>query len=166
MLVLPTRSQRRAESRDDARKHPHHPKPSQYGRVAEIVHGRTRLPEARIGTTSGQRRIDAKRNARGEFWRTVAIRVSVDMEPYFRASLHLLGHGTRIVSRTRVVNWLAYEFDVHIPGAPATAVRAEPVWWSEYDERGHHTIRLHRVNYADANGQGIEDAEQLAEVAS
>jgi hypothetical protein len=89
------------------------------------------------------------------------------MEPYFRDTLHLLGHGTRIVSRTRVVNWLAYEFNVHIPGAPADAVTAEPVWWSDYDaSTGLSTVRLHCVDYRDAAGQLIETAGQLAEVAS
>ena len=161
-----TRSQRRAHSRDEARRHPHHPKPKGYGEVAELVHARPRLPAARLGTTSGQRRVNAKRTARGEFWRTVAIRVSVEVEPYFRDSLHLLGHGTRIVSRSVPMDWFAYDFDVHIPGAPASAVTAEPAWQSEYDDHGGHTVRLYYIDYRDVDGQRIETAEQLAEVAS
>jgi hypothetical protein len=157
MLVLPTRSRRRAKSRDEARKHPHHPKLRQHGRVAEIVHGRTRLPEARIGATSGRRRIDAKRNARGEFWRTVRIQVSAEIEPYFRQHLALLDEGARIVSARPSRCAPTWDMDVHIPGAPANAVTAEPVLVSVRHD-GYWQPRVEYVDYRDAAGQRIEVA--------
>lgn len=153
------RSVRRTASRVEARKHPLPPKPSSFGEVAELVHSRPRLPDARTGTTSGQRRINAKRVERGEFWRTVRVSVSPDLEPSFRQHLDLLGHGARIVG-ARPHSWMfGWGLDVHIPGAPADAVTAEPVWWSEYDGHGGHSIRLQHVEYRDAAGQSIETAE-------
>lgn len=116
--------------------------------------------------TSGQRRVDAKRTQRGEYWRTVRISVSADYEPYFRQHLGHLGRGTRIVSARPSWYGMSWDMDVHIPGAPAKAARADLVWWSEYDGHGRHSLRPHSVDYFDASGYRIETAEQLAEVAS
>lgn len=104
--------------------------------------------------TSGQARINAKRNERAEFWRTVKVRVSAEMEPYFQRTLHLLGRGTRIDGRRQEVAWFAVELDVHIPSAPADAVRAEPVYYSDWN--GDHPVpRLDYVVFHDAAGRVI-----------
>lgn len=150
------RSARRAFSRDAARKF------ARPGRntatvpdVAALVHARHPLPYHAPSTATGRLRRDTKRNQRAEFWRTVKIRVSVELEPYFRRSLHLLGKGARIDGGHKVVNWCAWDLAVHVPGAPAAAVRAEPVYYSDWNGE-HHVPRIDHVQWYDADGQRIE----------
>jgi hypothetical protein len=152
------RSIRRAASRVEARKHPIAPKPSSFGETAELVHSRPRLPQPRLGTTSGQRRVNAKRTQRGEFWRTVRVQVWPEMETYFREHLHHLGDGTRIVSQTLPAAERVIDFHVHIPGAPSNAASAEPAW---YVDHRHAEPRpyLDHIDWYDAGGQLIETAE-------
>lgn len=68
MLATLPRSERRAASRDEARANPVPPREPSHGLVGEIVHQQhpMRLPFA--GTCSGQRRINAKREARKAYW--------------------------------------------------------------------------------------------------
>jgi hypothetical protein len=151
------RSIRRADSRDEARANPIPPRPASHGDVAEIVHSRPRLPEPRTGTTSGQRRVNAKRTARGEFWRTVRVQVWPEMESFFREHLHDLGAGVRIVSRTLPMATRVVDLHVHIPGAPSNAASAEPAW---YVDHRHAEPRpyLDHITWFDADGQRIEVA--------
>jgi hypothetical protein len=104
--------------------------------------------------TSGQARINAKRNSRAEFWRTVRIRVSTQAEPLFRESLDLLGPGTRIYGRTELP-WLASELHVHIPGAPAEAVTAEPVFRTERTGPHEYSTVLDHIEWHRADGTRI-----------
>jgi hypothetical protein len=167
-----TRSERRAFSRDAARHYattnlrtaatqgPNRATSRKNGQrngdIAALVHGPHDRAWLLSGTINGggQARINHKRNQRAEFWRTVRVRVSTEMEPYFRNSLHLLGGGARIYGRHEAP-WFEVDLDVHIPGAPADAVRAEPVYWSEYAD-GRHTPRIDRINWRDADGNHIE----------
>lgn len=154
MLSALSRSQRRAASRDDARAHPIPTREPSHGLVAGIVHQRhpMRLPFA--GTCSGQRRINSKREARREFWRTVKVHVSTEIEPYFRQSIHLLGDGARVQGRTASDPFWA-DLDVHIPGAPATAVRALPAFRGVW--RGNrYEPELDHVEWTDVDGKRIE----------
>lgn len=152
------RSIRRAASRVEARKHPLPPKPSSLGEIAELVHSRPRMPDARTGTTSGQRRINAKRVERGEFWRTVRVQVWPEMETYFREHLHHLGGGVRIVSRTVPMTARVIDLHVHIPGAPSNAASAEPAWHVDH-RHAEPRPYLDHVDWYDAAGQLIETAE-------
>lgn len=68
MLSTLPRSQRRAASRDEARAHPVPARQPSHGLVGEIVHQRNRGRIPFAGTTSGQRRINAKRDARTAYW--------------------------------------------------------------------------------------------------
>jgi hypothetical protein len=113
--------------------------------------------------TSGQRRVNAKRTARGEFWRTVLVRVWPEMEPYFRENLRLLGDGVRIVSRTLPVTERVIDLHVHIPGAPANAVIAEPGWYVDQQD-GQRIPFMDHIGWFDAAGQRIEVAERLVKV--
>jgi hypothetical protein len=121
----------------------------------------TRVP------TSGQARINYKRNQRAAFWadwaearRTVRIRVSAEVEPYFRRQLGLLGQGARIHGCTPDLYSFSLDLDVHIPGAPLTAVRALPVYRSV--RRGDtYAPELERVEWMDADGSRIEEAPCL-----
>ena len=115
--------------------------------------------------TSGQQRVDAKRTQRGEYWRTVLVQVWPEMETYFREHLHDLGDGVRIVSRTLPVAERVIDLHVHIPGAPSNAVGAEPHWYVRHRD-GQSTPYLDHIDWLDADGAHIADAEQLAEVAS
>jgi|SRR5690348_244240 len=154
MLSVLPRSERRAVSRDEARAHPVPPRAPSNGLVGEIVHRRRPMRLPFDGTCSGQRRINAKREARREYWRTVKIHVSTEIEPYFRQSIRLLGDGARVQGRTASDPFWA-DLDVHIPGAPATAVRALPafrgVWHGD-----HYEPELDSVAWTDAAGQRIE----------
>jgi hypothetical protein len=150
-------------SRDAQRRfaRPGRPPGHQPGAVAAIVHGphdRAWLYSGTIGA-SGQARINAKRNARAEFWRTVRIRVSAEAEPYFRDSLHLLGVGARIDGRTEPLSWWAVDLDVHIPGAPADAVFAEPVYRSERTGDGYQPV-LDHVQWLRADGSTIHGTSE------
>ena len=107
--------------------------------------------------TSGQRRVNAKRTARGEFWRTVRIRVSVEVEPYFRRNLHLLGNGARIDGAARLREYFGSDLHVHIPGAPTNAVTAEPQVSSVFCG-DHYEPVVDGIQYWDADGQRIEVA--------
>lgn len=152
------RSLRRAASRDTARQHPVPPQPKGFGETIDLVHSHPRLPDPRTGTTSGQRRVNAKRAQRGEFWRTVRIRVWPEMETYFREHLHHLGDGTRIVSRTVPTATRAIDLHVHIPGAPPTAVIAEPAWHVDH-RHAEPRPYLDHIDWLDNNGQLIDTAE-------
>jgi hypothetical protein len=155
MLATLTRSERRAASRDDARAHPVPAREPSHGLVGEIVHQRHggRVPYQ--GTCSGQRRVNAKRNARAELWRTVTVRVSDEIEPYFRRSIHLLGDGARVQGRSIPLDWFGVDLAVHIPGAPATAVRAMPAYRSVW--RGdRYEPELDSVTWIDADGRHFE----------
>lgn len=154
--TLARRSERRAFSRDGARQFAQ-PTPTAgpnrkdrrkqgwRGDVSALVHGPHDRAFLYSGTVNGggQARINAKRTARAEFWRTVRVRVSAEVEQYFRDSLHLLGVGARIDGRTPLLNWWAVDLDVHIPGAPAGAVAAEPVYRSERTEDGYRAVLDH-----------------------
>lgn len=161
MIATLPRAQRRAASRDDARANPIPAREPSHGLVGEIVHQRHRMRIPFDGTCSGQRRINAKRNTRAELWRTVKVRVSVQAEPYFRQSLHLLGEGARVQGRTPLRHIFAVDLDVHIPGAPATAVWAEPVYRSVL--RGDYNVpELDSVVWMDADRNIIEPPEAAA----
>ena len=130
-----------------------------HGDVSLLVHGPHDRAFLYSGTVNGggQARINAKRNQRAEFWRTVRISVSAEVEQYFRDSLHLLGVGARIDGRTPLVNWFGVDLDVHIPGASADAVEAEPVYRSEYNDNGTHTAVLDHIVWLRADGSTIHD---------
>lgn len=151
------RSLRRRISRDTAR---HYARPGdRNGKCADRI--RPRKPKQLSGfmnTRSGQARINAKRNARAEFWRTFTIAVSTEMEPYFREHLHLLGKGARIHRSRPAESWFGFNMDVHIPGAPAHAVRAEPIYRSVHIGDGHYRPELDSIEWYDAHGKQI-DAE-------
>jgi hypothetical protein len=155
MLATLPRSERRAASRDDVRANPVPAREPSHGLVGEIVHQRRpgRLPFA--GTSSGQRRVNAKRNTRAELWRTVKVRVSDEIEPYFRQSIHLLGKGARVQGRSIPLDWFGVDLAVHIPGAPATAVQALPVYRSVW-HGDHYEPEVDSVTWIDANGRHFE----------
>lgn len=172
------RSERRAFSRDAAR---HYAQPGvntgaparavrrrqhQYGAVSALIHGKHDSAWLYSGTenASGQARINAKRNQRAEYWRTVRVRVTAEMEPYFRASLHLLGDGARIGGRTPLSNWWAVDLDVHIPGAPTDAVTADPVYRSEHNGDGTYTPLLDHIQWYRADGSRIDAEQQGADL--
>lgn len=115
--------------------------------------------------TSGQRRVDAKRTQRGEYWRTVRVRVWPEMETYFREHLHLLGDSARIVSRTVPPTSPIVDLHVHIPGAPPNAELAEPAWHVDH-RHAEPMPYLDHIDWFDAAGRRIENAEQLVEVTS
>lgn len=155
-----SRSERRAVSRDDARANPIPPREPSHGLVGEIVHQRhpMRLPFA--GTCSGQRRVNAKREARREFWaeerRTVLVRISAQMEPTFREILPSLGEGARIDGCTPVESRFALDLAVHVPGAPSDAVEAVMGVTGYYNPDGSLiSARLETVEWLDADGQRI-----------
>lgn len=160
MLTTLPRSARRASSRDNARANPVPARAPSHGQVGMLVHFPHRMAVAKPGATSGQCRVNAKRKAREEFWteerRTVLIRVSAEVEPYFRQHLHTLGDRARIDGRTpdRYGGfWL--DLAVHIPGAPAEAVTAIPTYRSVW--RGdHYEPEFDYVDWMDADGQRIE----------
>jgi hypothetical protein len=154
MLAALPRSERRAASRDAARANPIPAREPSHGLVGEIVHQRHSRRPAAQGACSGQRRINAKRNARAELWRTVKVRVSAEIEPYFCRSIHLLGDGARVQGRSIPMDWFAVDLDVHIPGAPATAVRALPAYRSVW-HGDHYEPELDSVEWMDANGKRI-----------
>lgn len=162
-----TRSQRRAISRDEARAHPIPARPHAHGFYADHVNARVPMTVRPPSARSGQQRINAKRNARAEFWRTVKIRVSVQGEPYFLPSLRKLGHGVRILGRTVLQDWFAVDYDVHLPGIPVGAVRAEPVYKSVFNGE-YYDAHLDYVVWYDADGNAInaETPQQIVEVAS
>jgi hypothetical protein len=130
------------------------------GNISALMHGKHDTAWLYSGTlnASGQARINTKRHHRAEFWRTVRIRVSNDMEPYFRASLHLLGAGTRIDGRTELPppNWFTVDLDVHIPGAPADAVRAEPVYRSDLADDGRYEVTVDHIEWFRADHTRID----------
>lgn len=163
-MPLRLRAQRRAFSRDAARHYAapglsHGPnraalrKHGQRGDVSALVHGKHDTAWLYSGTlnASGQARINHKRQQRAEFWRTVRIRVSTPMELEFRDSLHLLGSGTRIDGRTPADWGFTVDLDVHIPGAPADAVRAEPMYRSERTDDGYVPV-LDHIGWYSADG--------------
>jgi hypothetical protein len=171
--TLARRSERRAFSRDGARQFAQ-PNPSsgpnrkarrkqgeRHGDVSLLVHGPHDRAFLYSGTVNGggQARINHKRQQRA-FWRTVRIRVSAEVEPYFRESLHLLGDGTRVCGRTPVEWGLWVELDVRIPGAPADAVTATPVYYSECvdPDLGRYEPRLSHIEWHRADGSRIETA--------
>jgi hypothetical protein len=161
---MPTRSQRRADSRDEARANPIPPRPRSHGDVGLAVHAPRRMPVRPPSERSGQTRRNTKRTARAEYWRTVIVQVWPDMEPYFRQHLHLFGDGTRIVSRTASPDGPT-DLHVHIPGAPPNATLAEAAVYQ--DNRGEWPVPfVDHIDWFDAAGQRIEDAGQMAEVAS
>ena len=153
------RSARRAFSRDAAR---------QFARpgintatvpdVAAVVHGRHPLLHRIVTPKSGKLRINTKRNARAAFWteerRTVLVRVSAQFEPHFRAGLAILGDRARIAGSTRIENWFALDLAVHIPGAPAQAVRAEPVLRNDWHD-DHYEPVLVDMQWTDADGRTV-----------
>lgn len=163
--ILARRSERRAFSRDGARQHAEpnstagpnrqvRREQGERGDVSALIHGSHDRAWLYSGTlnASGQARVNHKRNVRAEYWRTVRIRVSAQVEPYFRDSLHLLGDGTRIDGRTPLLHSFAFDLDVHIPGAPAEAVTAEPVYRSEHNGDGTHTVTVDYVVWHRADG--------------
>jgi hypothetical protein len=164
-MPLRLRAQRRAFSRDASRAfatiHPHRPR---HGEIAAIVHGPHDTAWLLSGTINGggQARINHKRNQRAEFWRTVRIRVSAEVEPYFRKTLHLLGKGTRIDRAHRQQPWFGIDLDVHIPGAPADAVEATPVYRSVRVNDDHYVPVLDHVEWRRADGSRIDTRQEVA----
>lgn len=159
MLATLTRSQRRAVSRDAARANPVPGRQPSYGQVAEIVHARHPLPHLIVTPKSGKLRGNTKRNDRAAFWaeerRTVLIKVSVELEPYFRQQIKLLGDGARVDGSTKLIHSFASDLNVHIPGAPNKAVRAIPAYRSVW-HGDHYEPKLESVAWFDADGNGIE----------
>lgn len=146
-----TRTWRRAISRDEARANPIPARPRTHGdRVNTPTPLAIRPPSAR----SGQQRIDAKRNARAHFWRTIPIRIwaQVDDDAQGRL-LTLFPRGSRIHGCTPMENSLAFALDMHIPGMPAKAIRGETVFHPAVPGRDYWLPRLHRIDYYDAHGQ-------------
>lgn len=174
--ALARRSERRTFSRDGARQFAQ-PNPTtgpdrktrrQQGRrgdVALLVHGPHDRAWLFSGTVNGggQARVDAKRNARADYWRTVRIQVSAEFEPYFRDGLHLLGDGARIVSRTQSrSSWNPFvvDLDVHIPGAPVEAVSAMPVYRNELKADGRtYETTLDSLTWQRADGSEVAASE-------
>ena len=140
-------------NRKDRRKLGH-----RHGDVSALVHGPHDRAFLYSGTLNGggQARINAKRQQRAEYWRTVRIPMSVEVEPYFRDSLHLLGDGARIDRRTPAAFFpFSLDLDVHIPGAPADAVKAEPVYRSEYSGDDTYAVTVDHIVWRRADGSAI-----------
>lgn len=89
---------------------------------------------------------------------TVAIVVSRELEPYFRDTLSLFGEGAQIVSTTDADFVFDVRLHVHIPGAPAWAVRAEPTYRTVHIGNGQYRAELESVTWYDAVGNRIEEA--------
>lgn len=161
------RSERRAMSRDVSRALPIPPRPKSHGEIALLVNAPRPMPHRIVTPRSGQLRRNTKRNARAAYWRTVKIRVSVQAEPYFLPSLHRLGPGVRVLGRTVLQDWFAVDYDVHLPGIPAEAVRAEPVFKSVFNGE-YYEAQLDYVIWRDADGHAFnaETPEQMVEVVS
>lgn len=170
--TLARRYERRAFSRDGSRTFAQ-PNPTagpnrkarrkqgeRQGDVSALVHGPHDRAWLYSGTLNGggQARINHKRQQRLEYRRSVRIRVSAEMEPYFRDSLHLLGAGARIEGRMPLLNWYAVDLDVHIPGAPADAVAAEPVFRSERNDDGYRPV-LDHIEWSRADGSRIAECQ-------
>ncbi|MFF0409071.1 hypothetical protein ACFYUY_01375 [Kitasatospora sp. NPDC004745] len=170
-MPLRLRAERRAFSRDAAR-HYASPNPGTgpsraerrrhgwRGDVSALVHGphsRTWLHATTPGT-GGQRRVDAKRQARADFWHTVRIEVSAEIEPYFRRSLHLLHPKAQLRGRHPHLYDFAVDLDVHIPGAPVDAVSALPVFRSVHDG-DVYVPQLDSITWRRADGTVIPVAE-------
>jgi hypothetical protein len=169
--TLARRSERRAFSRDGARTYLQlnpgtgptravRRKQHQYGTGSALIHGKHDTAWLYSGTenASGQARINAKRNQRAEYWRTVRVRVSAPLEPNFRASLHLLGNGARVDGRTPLLHQWTVDLDVHIPGAPADAVTATPVYRSDHNGDATYTPHLDHIEWYRADGNRINEA--------
>lgn len=160
-LSLP-RHARRKVSRDQSRMLPIPPLPPRGGEVAERVNAPHRM-RTQPSRRSGQQRINAKRNARAAYWRTVKVHVHPDIEQSFREHVHLLGEGARIDGRRLPVHMFAIELDVHIPGAPAAAVKAEPVFGGNRIGERYEPFLL-GIDWYDADGERLTvEAEQMAE---
>lgn len=177
-----TRSQRRVISRDEARANPVAPKRPQDGTVGRWAN--RPLPRKRVlmGTDaqlaqawrapastraaslhSGQARVNAKRNARAEFWRTIPIRIwALYDDATQKRLLTLFPRGSRIHGCTPVENSRAYVLDMHIPGMPAEAVRGNAVFYPTLPTGDYFLPRLDRIDYFDADGQIIDAETELA----
>lgn len=116
--------------------------------------------------TSGQARIDFKRRQRAAFWteerRTVRIRVSHEIEPYFAKHLHRLGGRARIDRRTPTPDIWGFDLDVHIPGAPANAVTAQAVYRSQPTEGGYEPV-LECLVWMDAAASAVLESNDAEE---
>lgn len=152
-LSLP-RHARRKVSRDQARALPIPPLPPRHGEVAMHVNAPHRMP-VRPSPRSGQQRVNAKRNARAELWRTVKVRVSAASEQDFREQFHLLGLNARILGRHKVINAHAVDLDMNIPGAPAAAHRAELVVRGVFNGE-RYMPELADIIWFDADGDQME----------
>lgn len=104
---------------------------------------------------SGQRRINAKRRERAAFWearRTVQVLIGAEMIGYVHRLVKLLGDGARIHRFNAKAVEYVFDMDVHIPGAPLLAVRANPrirsVWNGD-----HYDAELAGIDWLDANGR-------------
>lgn len=164
---------RRAVSRDFARANPVAPRPASGGIVGERVRAGRKMhhnaihPIGHTGRpTSGQARINAKRNQRAAFWaehqRTVRIVVAAPMEPYFRQNLQLLGDRARIDGCTPREQDYAFDLDVHIPGAPANAVQAQPMYGHVPADGGGVRPVLLGIEWRGADGRRIETRDLIA----
>lgn len=168
---------RRAISRDFARANPIPPRSASGGIIGEQVRRRqqmtTRRADAiRLGSsgipTSGQARVNAKRQQRAAFWaehqRTVRIVVSAQVEPHFRQHLQLLGDRARIDNCTPRQQEHAFDLDVHIPGAPTAAVQAQPQVGYGLTNDGRPGPVLLGIEWTGADGRRIETPDLLAAV--
>ncbi|WP_042440472.1 hypothetical protein [Streptacidiphilus albus] len=112
--------------------------------------------------TSGQRRINAKRARQAAYWdarRTVKVLVGGELIPYLDRIVQLLGDGAQLHHSTpRVHSWVT-DLDVHIPGAPPDAHRAEPhfrnVWTGE-----RYGAELASIDWFDATGRSLATPAQ------
>lgn len=132
------------------------------GDVAALVHG----PHDRawlysgVLNASGQARVDHKRSRRAEFWRTVRVRVSAELEGRFRATIGILGREARVHGAGVPVGpeGLAVDLRVHVPGAPVDAESAEVIYRSVPDGNGRHTMALDHLVWRRADGSLITES--------
>ncbi|MFD0405607.1 hypothetical protein [Kitasatospora sp. NPDC127116] len=175
-MPLRLRAERRAFSRDAARTYTR-PNPADgptrrerrrhgwRGDISALVHGKhdTSWLRAQNPAAGGRQRANAKRNARAAYWHTVRIQVSPEIEPHFRQSLHLLHPKAQLRGRHLPLHQFVVDLDVHIPGAPADAVRAVPTYRALHHE-GRITPRLDSIDWYRADGSLIGAATSEPQV--
>ena len=114
--------------------------------------------------TSGQRRINAKRNQRAAYWTahcTVKVLIGGELLPQVDRLVQLLGDGARVYRSTPRVHGWVVELDVHIPGAPHGAYRANPRFGTTWDGRNAHPTLL-GTDWVDADGRILPAPERCS----
>jgi len=105
--------------------------------------------------TSGQSRINAKRARQAAYWenrRTIKVLVGGELIPHLDRIVQLLGDGAQLHRSTpRVHSWVT-DLDVHIPGAPPQAHRAQPRFRS-VRTGDRYGAELVGIDWLDARGR-------------